>query len=69
MTCRFDAVGLPFYATRMGPVGRALLDRDTESRAEIEAAAEAAYDPWIIGDRVELVAACWMLEARAPGVG
>lgn len=67
--CGFDAADLPFYATQLGQVGRALRGRDTATRERIGTAALAAHDPWVIGDRVEFVAACWMLEARAPDVG
>ena len=58
---RGDLVG---YVSRIGPIGRALRKADEQTRARITAAVLPAFDPYIDGDEVRFVGACWMIGAR-----
>jgi SAM-dependent methyltransferase len=64
--CAFPKNDLVGYVTRIGPIGRALRAADEKARARIVQAVLPAFDPYVHGDEVRFVAACWMIGARAP---
>ncbi len=53
------------YFTRLGPVGAMLQEADGPTRARIIAAVRPAFDPFVHGEAVRFVAACWVVVARA----
>jgi SAM-dependent methyltransferase len=67
VVCSFAKSDLVGYLTRIGPIGRALRAADTQTRARITEAVLPAFDPYVEGDEVRFVAACWMIGARSPG--
>jgi SAM-dependent methyltransferase len=66
VVCAFPRADLIGYLTRIGPISRALRTEDEQTRARIAAALLPAFDPYVDGDEVRFVAACWMIGARAP---
>ena len=66
VVCTFAKADLADYVTRIGPLGRVLRTADEQTRARITSAVLPAFDPYIDGDEVRFVAACWMIGARAP---
>ncbi|UXY14078.1 class I SAM-dependent methyltransferase [Chitiniphilus purpureus] len=65
--CAFPETALPRYLTRLGPVGRLLADKDEAARQQIVAALRPAFDRYLHDGEVRFSAACWLIEARAPG--
>jgi len=65
LPCQFAAEHLPSYATQMGPYGRVRQTLDDASRAQADAAAIAALEPFRDGPDVRLTAALWRVTARA----
>lgn len=63
--CRFPAAALTRYFTRLGPLGLILAQADPDDRDRIVAAVRTAFDPYVDGDDVRFVAACWTITARA----
>jgi SAM-dependent methyltransferase len=66
VVCTFPESELTRYATRFGPVGRALQDADEATRVRVVDALRAAFEPFVHGQEVRYVAACWMVAAQAP---
>jgi len=64
VVCTFAKSDLIGYVTRIGPIGRALRAADVQTRARITDAVLPAFDPYVDGDAVRFVAACWMIAAR-----
>ncbi|MET3374212.1 SAM-dependent methyltransferase [Variovorax boronicumulans] len=64
--CAFPATALADYFTRLGPVGLVLQEVDAATRAQVVETLHAAFAPYVQGDDVRFVAACWMIAARAP---
>jgi SAM-dependent methyltransferase len=56
---------LEAYVTRLGPLGRVLPDVDEATRASVLAVVREAFQPYVDGDVVRFVSACWMARARA----
>jgi SAM-dependent methyltransferase len=56
---------LDHYLTRFGPVGQSLQDADEQTRSRVRAVVRSAFQPFVHGDEVRFVAACWMIEAHA----
>jgi hypothetical protein len=67
VVCTFARSDLVGYLTRIGPIGRALRAADAQTRARITEAVLPAFDTYVDGDEVRLVAACWLIGARSPG--
>lgn len=67
--CAFPAAELPRYASRMGPLGRALPDVDGPVREAVLERVLAAFAPYVRDDEVRFTAACWRVEATRPGSG
>jgi SAM-dependent methyltransferase len=65
VACSFPEKELVRYLTWLGPVGRILQDADQRTRAQVIETVRAAFDPYVHGDEVRFVAACWMVRARA----
>lgn len=63
--CSFPASELTGYFTNFGPLGRVLPDADEATRRAVIDVVRAAFDPFVHGDEVRFVAACWMVSARA----
>lgn len=57
-----DLIG---YVSRLGPVGQQLPSVDDATRTRVLAAVRAAFEPFVHGDEVRFVAACWQIDARA----
>ena len=64
LPCAFPKAELPRYLARIGPVGSALREADDAKRAEVLAAARAAYGPFVNGDEVRFTARCWSVGAE-----
>ena len=62
--CVFPSTELPTYVTLMGPVGRVLQDADAATRSRIVDRILPAFDPFIDGATVRIIAACWDIQAR-----
>ncbi|WP_018700642.1 class I SAM-dependent methyltransferase [Amorphus coralli] len=65
VACRFSAVDLDLYLTRLGPLGRLAEDLDEDTKQRALAAAREGLAPYVEGDAVRYTAACWLMEARA----
>ena len=65
LECRLPLTELDRYATRLGPVGRALTDADDARRAQVAEVVRPAFDPFVDGDELRYTAACWMVHATA----
>ncbi len=63
--CAFPATALADYFTRLGPVGLILQEADAAARAQVVETLHAAFAPYVRGDEVRFVAACWTIGARA----
>jgi len=55
------------YLSRLGLVGMALQELQEGPRAALLARLRQAFEPFVKGDRVEFVAACWQIDAIARG--
>jgi ubiquinone/menaquinone biosynthesis C-methylase UbiE len=64
--CVMSAKALRMYVTRLGPVGKFLLDADEATRARVTDTVLAAFEPYVHGAEVRFTAACWSIGAR-PG--
>ncbi len=63
--CAIPKAALDGYITRLGPLGRVLPQLDGETRGKVIATVRAAFDPFVKGEEVRFIAACWMVGARA----
>lgn len=63
--CAFPKAELVRYVTWMGPLGRVLQQADDQTRKNIVETVCPAFDPYIHGDEVRFIAACWDVSARA----
>ena len=66
--CAMTLEDLERYLTRLGPVGAALQQADEITRAKVIDAVRAGFKPYVAGEEVRFVSACWMIVARAPEV-
>lgn len=66
--CSIRTADLHRYVSLLGPVGGMLRDPqiDATLRTRVLQVVEQAFAPFVQGDRVEFVAACWALRAVAP---
>jgi SAM-dependent methyltransferase len=65
VACALPETELVRYVTRLGPVGLILLEADEPTRARVIDTLRPAFDPYVHGDEVRFIAACWMIGARA----
>ncbi|WP_323123370.1 class I SAM-dependent methyltransferase [Burkholderia alba] len=63
--CTLPEPALTGYLSRLGPVGLRLRDVDASARARVIDTMRAAFEPYVDGEVVRFVAACWMVRARA----
>lgn len=66
--CAMSREDLDFYFTHLGPLVRVLPDLDDRTRDRVIETVRAAFDPFVEGDQVRFVAACWMVSASAPRI-
>jgi SAM-dependent methyltransferase len=64
-TCTFPEGELVRYLTQLGPVGLALRQTDSRTRAQVIETVRAAFEPYVHGAEVRFTAACWRVSARA----
>ncbi len=64
--CVMPRDALEGYVTRLGPVGLALRQADDATRERVVHTLHGAFVPYVVGDEVRFIAACWSIEARAP---
>jgi len=62
--CTFPEPDLVTYFTRLGPVGLALGEVDDLTRQKVIETLRAAFSPYLDGNQVHFLAACWMVSAR-----
>ena len=65
IACTMPDAKLPLYATRMGPYGLIRDTLDATVRARADSAILAAFDPYVAGDEVRFISACWLATAVA----
>jgi SAM-dependent methyltransferase len=65
IACSFPEHELVGYFTRFGPLGQTLHQADEPTRKHLIATVRAAFDPYVHGDQVRFVGACWQVSARA----
>lgn len=65
VTCSLPENQLMMYASKLGPVGKALGELEPAQRSDILATIRRAFEPFVHGDEVRFVAACWLVGARA----
>jgi SAM-dependent methyltransferase len=63
--CAFPASELTGYFTRLGPVAPVLRAADDATRERVIEALRTAFAPFVQGEEVRFIAACWMIRARA----
>ncbi|MFJ8994214.1 class I SAM-dependent methyltransferase [Streptomyces sp. NPDC102279] len=66
-TCVLPADKLVWWFTRFGPVGTALRAADGPTRDRVVETVRPAFAPFIHADEIRFTAACWQIDARAPG--
>lgn len=64
VACAIPKAALDGYITRLGPLGRILPQMDEATRGKVIEAVRAAFAPFVEGDEVRFIAACWMVAAR-----
>jgi SAM-dependent methyltransferase len=64
-TCTFPEEDLVRYISWMGPLGGVLQKLDADERLVVVERVRAAFDPFVDGDEVRFIAACWKVSARA----
>ncbi|MET0286806.1 MAG: class I SAM-dependent methyltransferase [Polyangiales bacterium] len=62
--CTFPASELLRYLTRLGPLGVMLPDLDEALRERVLETVLRAFEPYVFGDEVRFLAACWTVRAR-----
>lgn len=65
VTCTFPEKELVRYLSLMGPLGRILQEVDEQARNNIVETVRPAFDPYVHGDEVRFIAACWEVSARS----
>lgn len=65
--CTVPEKDLARYVMRLGPLVRVLPQIDATLRARVIETACAAFAPYVRGDEVQFVAACWLVSAAAKG--
>jgi SAM-dependent methyltransferase len=65
LDCSMPEADLPDYATRIGPLGRALAEADDATRQRAAEVAVPAYERFVRAGRVHLPVACWLVRATA----
>ncbi len=63
--CTFPERELTHYLTRLGPLGGFLQKVDEQTRINVVETVRPAFDPYVHGDEVRFMAACWKVSAQA----
>lgn len=63
VTCKMPAPALEGYFTQLGPVALALREVDATTRARVMQAVRGGFAPYLHGDEVRFIAACWEIAA------
>ncbi|MFD7793158.1 class I SAM-dependent methyltransferase [Streptomyces sp. NPDC059759] len=66
-TCVLPAEKLVWWFTRFGPVGTALRAVDEATRERVVETVRPAFAPFVHADEIRFTAACWRIDAKAPG--
>ena len=66
IVCTIFKSELHAYVTRLGPLGLVLQEADAATRAKVVEAVRAGFDPFVQGEDVRFIAACWEVRAHAP---
>lgn len=64
--CTFPERDLVRYFTTLGPVGRILQEAEERTRVRAIETIRPAFNPYVHGDSVRFMAACWIITARSP---
>jgi ubiquinone/menaquinone biosynthesis C-methylase UbiE len=64
VACSFSRSDLVRFFTRLGPLGVIFRDLDERTREQVIEAVRDAFAPFIDGDDVRYIAACWLVTAR-----
>lgn len=67
--CVFPEADLENYFSGLGPVGLALRNADAPTRARVIETVRAAFTPFVDGNTVRFVAACWLIRGTAARSG
>jgi ubiquinone/menaquinone biosynthesis C-methylase UbiE len=62
--CAFPRTALASYFTQLGPLGRIFHEAGEGTRTRLLETVHAAFDPYVHGDEIRFVAACWTIGAR-----
>lgn len=65
IACTILKSELQAYVTRLGPLGLVLQEADAQTRAKVIEAVRAAFEPFVQGEEVRFIAACWEVRAHA----
>ncbi len=65
VTCTMPESALDGYFSRLGPVALALREADDATRERVMRAVRGGFAPYLHGDEVRFIAACWEIAARA----
>ena len=68
VACTLPERELVPYLSRLGPVGLALQEADSQTRTRVIDAMRTAFEPYVHGTEVRFTAACWIARARATRV-
>ena len=68
VACSFPEPALIPYLTRLGPLGRIFDQLEEKLREQVVATVRRAFDPYVHGNEVRFVAACWVVRSRAARV-
>jgi ubiquinone/menaquinone biosynthesis C-methylase UbiE len=68
VACSFPEPALIPYLTRLGPLGRIVDQLEEKLREQVVATVRRAFDPYVHGNEVRFVAACWVVRSRAAHV-
>lgn len=62
----FQRSDLDLFMTRLGALGQVFAQADEALKARLLETVRAAFDPFIAGDEVQFMAACWVIKATNP---
>lgn len=62
----FQRTDLDLYMTRLGALGLVFAQADDALKAQLLEIVRAAFEPFIVEDKVQFTAACWVIKATNP---
>ena len=63
--CKFPRSKLVDYFTRLGPLSLVFSDLDPSKQEEVIRVVSEAFAPFVFGEEVRFMAACWQMRMRA----